>query len=79
MSTLATNGIDHKARCPYYHRTDGKNRVACDGVIEGGSVILYFVAKEDLDIQLGTFCCGQYRKCEVYRMLTSIYDEEDET
>jgi len=76
---VATNWIDHKAQCPFYHRTDCKSRVECDGVTEDGTVSLQFADKKALFIQLRTFCCGQYGKCEVYRMLTSIYDEEDGT
>lgn len=65
-------------RCPFYKFDDGKRRITCEGLIEDSSVALIYHRKADYEIQIDTFCCEHYTKCEVYRMLIDKYDEEDD-
>lgn len=65
-------------RCPFYKFDDGKRRITCEGLIEDSSVALIYHRKADYEIQIDTFYCEHYTKCEVYRMLIDKYDEEDD-
>lgn len=73
---MATNWYDHYAKCPYFKGTDSKLQIRCQGVADSSDLSWKFRRKDDLLIQLKTFCCDKYEYCEVYRMLESIYEEE---
>lgn len=66
-----------EVKCPFYKYDDGKRRITCEGIIDDSSLALIFHNKRDYEIQIDTFCCEHYTKCEVYRMLMDKYDEEE--
>lgn len=63
-------------QCPFYKYDDGRRRITCEGLIDKSSIALIYLTRRDYDIQLTTFCCEHYKKCEVYRVLTEKYKEE---
>ena len=63
-------------RCPYYKYDDGHRRITCSGVMDDSSLALIFHYKADYETQFNVFCCQHYKKCEVYRMLNEIYEED---
>lgn len=66
-----------KVKCPFYKYDDGKQRIICEGIVEDSSLALIYHRKDDYAMQIDTFCCEHYTKCEVYRMLIDKYDEEE--
>lgn len=63
--------------CPFYKHDDGNQKVTCTGIIgDNSSTALIFHHKNDYIAQMDIFCCEHYQKCEVYRMLKEIYEEE---
>ena len=61
--------------CPFYKRDDGKRRIICEGIIEDSSICLTYRYDKLYRKQLEVFCCKEYQKCEVYRMLLEKYKE----
>lgn len=64
-------------RCPFYKYDDGKRRIICEGIIDQCSTGLVYHKHSDYETQLSVFCCGDYKKCEVYRMLQKEKYGED--
>ena len=65
------------AQCPFYKFDDfKKRRISCEGIVDNSTLALYFCRKKDYDTQLNVFCCEQYKKCEVFRMLMEKYEED---
>lgn len=63
-------------QCPFYRWDDGKQRITCEGIINKSSIILSYRAKSDYLIQMDTFCCRHYDRCEVYQMLMQIKSDD---
>ena len=66
-----------EVKCPFYKYDDGKRRITCEGIIDDSSLALIYHNKQDYEMQIDTYCCEHYTKCEVYRMLMDKYDEEE--
>ena len=66
-----------EVKCPFYKYDDGKRRITCEGIIDDSSLALIYHNKRDYAVQIDTFCCEHYQKCEIYRMLMDKYDEEE--
>ena len=66
-----------EVRCPFYKYDDGKRRITCEGIIDDSSLALIYHNKQVYAMQIDTFCCEHYTKCEVYRLLMDKYDEEE--
>lgn len=64
-------------RCPFYKYDDGKRRITCEGLIENSSLALIYQKKCDYEMQINTFCCEYFEKCEVYRILMDKYEEDN--
>lgn len=64
-------------RCPFYRSDDGRRRIICEGITDGCSLSVTYQRKADYEMQMKTFCCEHYKKCEIYRILKEKYDEED--
>lgn len=67
--------------CPFYRsmerETSRKYRVSCEGPSERGTMSMEMFSLADLDTQVRVFCCENWKKCEVYRLLmTEKYDME---
>lgn len=63
-------------QCPFYKYDDGKRRITCEGVIDDSSLALIYHNKADYETQINVFCCGQYQRCEVCRLLMEKYEED---
>lgn len=67
---MGTNWKSLLTQCPFFRRTDGKTTITCQGVDGGYSVLMWkFRSCRQCGIQFQTYCCGDYEKCEVCRML----------
>lgn len=60
--------------CPFYRSDDGRQKILCEGLIDGSSLTLTYVRGQDFRIQREVFCCEHYDKCEIYTMLMSKYE-----
>lgn len=75
MSSGSYKQVD--VECPFYKYDDGKRRIVCEGVEDiEDSVALIYREKLRYEKQMNIFCCGEYAKCEVYRMLMEKYRED---
>lgn len=64
------------AKCPFYHEDNGKtHRITCEGIVPDSCTALIFKRRSDYRVQIKTFCCQHYKKCEVYGMLIRKYEE----
>lgn len=63
-------------QCPFYKHDDGKRRITCEGLVDRSSLSLTYLSKKDYEIQIETFCCKHFDRCEVCRMLMEKYEEE---
>ena len=61
-------------KCPYYKYDDGKRRITCEGLVDDSSLALIYQKKADFDTQISVFCCEHYQKCELFRLLNSLYE-----
>ena len=73
---------DVLVKCPFYKYDQnlskkGGYRIVCEGIVQGSSLIQKFTYKRDFQIQIDTFCCEHYDRCEVYRMLNQKYEENN--
>lgn len=60
-------------RCPFYlEKQSDKNRIKCEGVMVGTSTQLTF--REDKKWYLRGFCCSNYEKCRIFKMLNAKYE-----
>lgn len=65
------------AQCPFFRFADSKrHRITCEGLVDDSCLALIYQDRQDYRIQVSTYCCRHYEKCEVYRMLASKYEEE---
>jgi len=62
-------------RCPFYRSDDGKFKIVCEGVGDAYSLSLNYPEKSRFLTQMNVFCCKEYEKCEVFRMLMEKYEE----
>lgn len=56
------------AKCPFYCG-DSKYFVRCEGIVEDSTLTLSFRSQKEREKQFGLFCCDEYEKCEIYRMV----------
>lgn len=63
------DGCRDDIQCPFYRRDDGRNRLSCEGMVDGSTLNQNFASRKDLRQQMEIFCCGKYENCEIYRML----------
>jgi hypothetical protein len=79
---MPTSRNDTRVKCPFYQydeSVDKKNlrRITCEGLIDCSTLVLNYRFKRDYRIQLETFCCEYFDRCEVYRMLMQKYEEDN--
>ena len=76
---VPTSRNDTHVQCPFYRYDESLRnriyRIACEGAATASSLVLNYRRKRDFMIQLETFCCQYYDRCEVYRMLMEKYEE----
>lgn len=61
--------IQRYVRCPFFRKDDGKTMIFCEGLMERNTITLRYDRKSDWRIQMETFCCCHYERCEVFRMV----------
>ena len=65
-------------QCPFYKEDDGKLSITCEGFGDARYLKQRFYNKAQYEKQMSVFCCGNYRRCEVYRLIMATkYDEEE--
>lgn len=79
---MPTSRADTRVICPFYKYDENSKkkqlyRITCEGIIEKSALILNYQRKADFLIQLETFCCEHYKRCEVYQMLMDAKYAED--
>ena len=77
---MPTSRNDVNVQCPFYQYDQcdpRKNirRIICEGAGDAASLTLNYRRARDYRLQLETFCCKYYDKCEVYRMLMEKYED----
>ena len=56
--------------CPFYRDDDWKEkRISCEGVFDRSRSAHRFSRRDEYLQQMELFCCGQWEKCEVARMI----------
>ena len=61
--------------CPFYKYDDGRRRITCEGLIDNSALALIYHKKKDYEIQMDTFCCKHYDRCEVHGLLMAKYED----
>lgn len=79
---MPTSRTDVRVKCPFYQYDEclskkKQHRITCEGLVAGSTLIHNFKYKQDFRIQLDTFCCNHFNRCEVYRMLMEKYEEDN--
>lgn len=77
---MPTSRQDSRIRCPFYRydecrKKERVHRITCEGIMDDCSLILSYRLKRDFFIQMETFCCRHFDRCEVYRMLMEKYQD----
>lgn len=77
---MPTSSNDVKVKCPFYQYDrciPRKNiqRIICEGIVKASTLTLNYRHTKDFHMQMETFCCQYFDKCEVYRMLMQKYEE----
>lgn len=65
--------VSYEAQCPFY-RAEEKNVIFCEGVEDGSSIHNAFAASAKS--YKGRYCCAEWEKCKIARILWSKYDSE---
>lgn len=77
---MPTNKDDVRVQCPFYLYSErlprtSIQRITCEGLVDNSTLGLTYRLPQDFQIQLETFCCQYYDRCEVYRMLLEKYQD----
>lgn len=78
---MPTSRTDTRVLCPFYNYDENNNRsnvhrIVCEGLVDNSTLVLNYRYKKDFTIQIETFCCEYFDRCEVYQMLMKKYEEE---
>lgn len=65
---------EQDARCPFFRRRE-KKMIVCEGLVDESRIILSYSRSNDYQIQYSMFCCKNYEKCEIYRLLMDKYQD----
>lgn len=77
---MPTSRTDVRVQCPFYQYDvcrprENIHRIICEGIVDHSTLVLNYRKKPDFHMQLETFCCRYFDKCEVYRMLMEKYEQ----
>ena len=65
-------------KCPFYKEDDGRLSIICEGFGDACYLKQRYHNKAQYATQISVFCCKNYQRCEVYRLLMKTkYDEEE--
>lgn len=65
-------------KCPFYHGDDGSHVIVCKGLVDKSCISMRYLRKADWKIQVNTFCCQFFLRCEIFRMLINKKSEAHE-
>ncbi len=72
---MANEAIDARATCPFY-RAAKKNRIKCEGAIDGTITSLVFADEELAAAYAEARCCDSFKNCPVFRMTAGEIENE---
>ena len=80
VTDMPVSRTDVRVKCPFFHFNEcipKKNirRIICEGIVDASNLVLSYRNTQDYHMQLETYCCEYFDKCEVYRMLMEKYEE----
>ena len=65
-------------QCPFYQWDDGRMKIQCEGFGNARSLIHSYHRIKYYHARMVNYCCNEYKKCEVYRILMQTkYRDED--
>lgn len=64
----------YSVECPFYKKED-RQVIYCHGVVENSSIHLAFALPAECKAYKQKFCSGNYKECEVYKMLEELNNE----
>lgn len=67
--------MDVLVKCPYY-KGEEKQKIFCEGVLEGSAIHLAFDTNPNLREYKNRFCKGRYNRCLLAEMQNRKYDYE---
>ena len=62
-------------QCPFY-RSESKRGIHCEGVSVGSAIHLVFEAPDGNKKYQEKYCCGNFKKCLIAKMLYRKYEED---
>lgn len=77
---MPTSRFDTRVICPFYQYDESvskSQRIVCEGIAPDSVIVLSYKFKKDRKIQLETFCCEYFDRCEIYRMLMDAKYADD--
>ena len=69
------NAYDKEAVCPFYRGTKDKQTILCEGPFDGSYIGLTIMERQLFDCQRKSYCNGEFRRCEIYRMVREKYED----
>ena len=63
-------------QCPFYH-SESKRKIHCEGVECGSSTHLVFESPDGNKKYKKKYCCGDFKKCLIAKMLYRKYELEN--
>ena len=69
--------IAKEAECPFYHREEASS-IFCEGVGVQSTIELHFQTSEEKKRYRKGYCCKEYKKCLLSRMLYSKYEGDSQ-
>lgn len=70
--------IQADVNCPFYQYDDGRRKIVCEGFTDRCTVDLRWRYHVDQEHHMQVFCCGNFEKCEIYRMVMESKYNDDE-
>lgn len=64
--------VSAEAECPFY-RSEGEQKIYCEGVQEGTSIHLAFGSKTDTVRYRNSRCCDKFQHCLIFKALLKKY------
>lgn len=61
---------DAVVRCPFFRNAERRQgKIRCEGLTEKSNVVLQYHQRQQMDVQIHTFCCDRYENCEIYHAI----------
>ena len=63
-------------KCPFYCYDRDKSKIICEGPVDKSYITLSFRRRSDFNSHVEIFCCKNFQKCEIYRILMEKYEDD---